>query len=77
MHSSIAGVGGCAGAAFILTYAYMTYEKVGKTMLKYLELLAKRRQTRNELNSLSDRELADIGISRYDIEQIVADTVIH
>ena len=55
----------------------MKYAKVGKTMFKYLELLAKRRQTRRELYSLSDRELADIGISRYDIEQIVADTVVY
>ena len=28
------------------------------------------RHTRNELNSLTDRDLADIGISRWDIEQI-------
>lgn len=31
-----------------------------------------RRVTRNELNQLSDRELADIGITRYDIRDIVS-----
>lgn len=31
-----------------------------------------RRVTRNELNQLSDRELADIGISRYEIKAVVS-----
>lgn len=30
-----------------------------------------RRVTRNELNDLTDRELADIGLTRYDIEAVV------
>ena len=63
--------------SIVLTFAYVKYEKVGNTMFKYLELLAKRRQTRDELNSLSDRELSDIGIMRRDINKIVADTVLH
>lgn len=32
------------------------------------------RQTMKELNSLSDRELNDVGISRYDIAHIARET---
>ena len=42
-------------------------------MRKMFDLWQKRRQTRRELNALSDRELNDLGISRYDIERIVAE----
>lgn len=44
-------------------------------MRKMLALWQKRRQTRRELNSLSDRELNDLGISRYDIDRIVSEVV--
>ena len=36
---------------------------------------AKIRRTVNELNSMSNRDLADIGISRYDIEKIAREAV--
>ena len=34
----------------------------------------KHRQTVRELTSLSDRDLLDMGISRYDIERIASET---
>jgi len=40
-------------------------------MPKIIERWNARRQTRRELNMLTDRELADIGINRGDIERIV------
>lgn len=42
-------------------------------MRKMIDLWHKRRQTRCELLSLSSRELADIGINRGDIENIVSE----
>lgn len=42
-------------------------------MFATIDLWKRRRQTRKELNALSDRELQDIGISRYDIERIVGE----
>lgn len=39
-------------------------------MFKYLRKLKIVRTTRNELSRLSDRELSDLGISRFDIETI-------
>ena len=42
-----------------------------KAVLQALALYAKRNQTRRELYSLSDAELHDLGINRYDIERIV------
>lgn len=44
-------------------------------MLEWFEKMKRRARTRRELNSLSDYELRDIGISRYDIERIAAETV--
>lgn len=35
------------------------------------------RQTVNELNGLSDRELADLGIHRLDINRIARDASVH
>jgi uncharacterized protein YjiS (DUF1127 family) len=39
-------------------------------MLKFFERMKRVRNTRNELMSLSDRELKDIGINRSDIPRI-------
>lgn len=44
-------------------------------MLKYLKKRALIRRTMNELNSLSDRALSDLGISRCDIYRIAKDSV--
>lgn len=35
-----------------------------------LAVLSQRRAVRNELYSLTDRELADIGLNRYDVERV-------
>lgn len=40
-------------------------------MAKMFERWNARRQTRRELNMMTDRELWDIGITRGDIERIV------
>ncbi|MDO5621167.1 MAG: DUF1127 domain-containing protein [Paracoccus sp. (in: a-proteobacteria)] len=42
------------------------FNKIRATVSRWL----KSQTTRDELNRLSDRELADIGLSRYDIEHI-------
>lgn len=42
-------------------------------MAKMFERWNARRQTRRELNMMTDRELWDIGITRGDIERIVHD----
>lgn len=42
-------------------------------MAKMFERWNTRRQTRRELNSMTDRELNDIGLTRGDIERIVHD----
>jgi uncharacterized protein YjiS (DUF1127 family) len=38
---------------------------------KYIAIWKHRKQTRKELESLSDRELYDIGILRYNINRVV------
>lgn len=43
-------------------------------ILNYYDLMCRKAQTRRELSSLSDRELADIGLKRADIDQIVKET---
>lgn len=42
-------------------------------MFKFLKKLRIYRRTYNELSGLSDRDLADLGISRYDISRIASD----
>ncbi len=42
-----------------------------KSIMKKINQARSRRSTRNELYSLSDNELSDIGISRHDIPRIV------
>lgn len=44
-----------------------------KKIFDFLEARKSYRQTIKELNSLSDKELNDIGIGRYDIERIALD----
>lgn len=44
-------------------------------MLKFIRNLRAVAQTRKELESLSDRDLADLGISRYDIGEIARRSV--
>jgi len=44
-------------------------------MVKLFSIWNKRRQTRQELMSMSDRDLNDIGIGRGDIERIVSEIV--
>ena len=39
-------------------------------MIRKIEELVKQNRTVRELDSLTDRELVDIGISRYDIHSI-------
>ena len=41
--------------------------------LKFFKRMSVKSQTRRELQSMSDRDLADIGIKRYDIERILAE----
>lgn len=48
-----------------------------KSIKKTLETRAKIAQTRRELASLSDKELADIGISRHDIETVARQSVVN
>jgi uncharacterized protein YjiS (DUF1127 family) len=42
-------------------------------MIKFLKRMNKRRQTLKELSAMSDKDLADIGINRYDIKSIIKD----
>lgn len=44
-------------------------------MFRKLKTYMHKRQTRRELEKLTDKELADIGISRADINLIVKDIV--
>lgn len=44
-------------------------------MFKYLAKLNAYRKTRDALNSMSSRELADVGITRGDIERIARGSV--
>lgn len=48
--------------------------KVINSVFKYLKQRSAYNQTYRELAKLSDRELSDIGISRYDISAIAAET---
>lgn len=43
----------------------------GNYMFKFLSKWKKQRQTSRELHRLTNRELADLGISRCDIEELV------
>ena len=44
---------------------------IGKKVTRWLKRQAKMRQTVRELSSLSDKELADIGIHRSNIYDVV------
>ena len=43
-------------------------------LLEGLRLRSVERQTRRELNQLTDRELADLGLSRSDVERVISGT---
>lgn len=45
-----------------------------KSIHRYLTTRSVRKSTENELNRLSDRELNDLGISRFDIASIARET---
>jgi len=45
--------------------------KLKKMVSGWLKRQSRARQAIRELNALSDRDLADIGISRCDIDQVV------
>jgi len=45
-----------------------------KSIRRYITTRAIRKSTENELNRLSDRELNDLGISRFDIASIARET---
>lgn len=42
---------------------------------KYLVQRARQAQARQELHSMTDRELEDIGVNRYDINRLVSETL--
>ena len=43
--------------------------------IKRYESWSQRRKIRAELESLSDRELADIGIKRFDIDRVIREEI--
>ena len=48
------------------------FEKLKKSMKRNAEI----RRARSELHSMTNRDLADIGISRHDIERVIKDSYI-
>tara|TARA_B110000503_G_scaffold123916_1_gene189946 strand:+ start:141 stop:368 length:228 start_codon:yes stop_codon:yes gene_type:complete len=58
-------------AASFFDFSFVT--NLAKNVYKAIERNRKTRQTYNELNSLSNRELQDIGITRGDIYKIAMD----
>ena len=56
-----------AGLITDITHAIV---KVADRLAHAAKVHAQRRETFKQLNRLSDKELLDMGISRYDIEQI-------
>jgi len=70
LHSGIAVVGGSLHRSIMLTYAYLKYVKV-VIMFKKFALSFQKGRTVSALQSLSDRQLADIGITRKEIHDHV------
>lgn len=50
---------------------------LGSAVLRRLAQVRSYRSTRDELEKLSDRELSDLGLTRYDIQAIAAEVATH
>ncbi|WP_112324039.1 DUF1127 domain-containing protein [Oceanibium sediminis] len=54
------------------------FARIARVFARIQQSLAESREFRrtyNELNSLSDRELADLGLNRMDLSRVARDTV--
>ena len=56
--------------AGLITDIAHTIVKIADRLVHTARVHAQRRETFKQLSKLSDKELLDMGISRYDIEQI-------
>lgn len=54
----------------LITDIAHAFVKLADRLIHAAKVRAQRRETYKQLSKLSDKELLDMGISRYDIEQI-------